>query len=140
MTLLLAVAAASGCGTAPSADSSLPPTFPAEPFQRLTTAGALFDVALRTAPQQPPQRGIDTLQYQVTDPSGAPVTGLVLTVVPWMPAHGHGTSVRPTVTETGDGLYEASNVVLFMQGRWELRTSITGGGAQDAVAPAFDVN
>jgi hypothetical protein len=137
--MFMAVIAA-GCGGEP-AGSSPTASFPADPFQVLTSVGAQFLVALRAAPEQPPALGINTIQYQVTDQMGAPVTGLAITVMPWMPAHGHGGSVRPTVIEQGGGVYEAANVVLFMPGRWELRTTLAGGNTpEDSVTPSFDVH
>lgn len=135
---LVAVVAA-GCGGEP-AGSAPAPVFPEEPFQVLTSARAQFNIAVRAAPEQPPPRGIVAIQYQITDEGGAPVTGLVVTVTPWMPAHGHGAPVRPTIIDQGDGLYEARGVVLYMQGRWELRTTLARTDApEDSVTPAFDV-
>ena len=52
-----------------------------------------------------------------------------------MPAHGHGASVEPTVTEISPGTYVATPLDFFMAGEWELRTAITNaadGGATDA--------
>ena len=47
----------------------------------------------------------------------------------------HG-AVVPTVTAAGQGRYVAANVVLFMPGTWELRTTITdaAGAASDTLA------
>jgi hypothetical protein len=136
--MLIAVVAA-GCGGEP-AGSSPTASFPAEPFQIITSVRAQFSVAIRAAPEQPPARGTNTIQYQVTDQMGAGVSGLAITVVPWMPAHGHGGSARPTVIDRGGGVYEAANVVLFMPGRWELRTTLAGRNTpEDSVIPAFDV-
>jgi hypothetical protein len=73
---------------------------------------------------------------------GAPATGLALTVVPWMPAMQHGTSIIPTVSETSPGTYTIANAYLFMPGVWEMRTSVAtsaDAGAVDTVAPSLDV-
>jgi hypothetical protein len=52
-----------------------------------------------------------------------------------MPSMGHGTSTNPTVTPTGDGHYEVSNMELMMAGSWELRTTITGSTQDAATIP-----
>ena len=37
-----------------------------------------------------------------------------------MPAHGHGTSVQPEVSETAPGVFVAAPLYLHMPGEWEL--------------------
>lgn len=64
--------------------------------------------------------------------------GLAVSVVPWMAAHAHGTSVVPIVTPRGDGRYLVTEVALFMPGAWQLRTSFEGK-ITDRVAPTVDV-
>jgi len=64
--------------------------------------------------------------------------GLTLTVTPWMPDMGHGTSIPPTVTARGSGLYDLTNVYLPMPGQVELRTQATGP-VNDTAAPTFQV-
>ena len=51
-----------------------------------------------------------------------------------MPAMGHGTTVVPSVSPAGEGVYDLSNVYLYMAGQWQLRTSMSGG-ASDSAAP-----
>jgi hypothetical protein len=43
-----------------------------------------------------------------------------LTVKPWMPAHGHGTSAT-TVTAVGVGEYDVTNVNFTMPGEWQIQ-------------------
>ena len=64
--------------------------------------------------------------------------GLGLEVVPWMPAHGHGTSVSPTITETAPGTFVATPLYLFMPGSWELRIT-TSGTVDDTAKAAFEI-
>jgi hypothetical protein len=85
----------------------------------------------------PPLRGANRVLYTITDASGAKVDGLALDVVPWMPAHGHGTSVAPTVQARGLGVYQIDQVVFFMPGEWELRTTFVASG--DHVTPSFEI-
>ncbi len=68
----------------------------------------------------------------------SPATNLAIAVKPWMPAMNHGSSATPTITPEGHGKYLVSEVYLFMPGRWEMRTSFSGG-VTDHAAPAFDI-
>jgi len=86
----------------------------------------------------PPIRGDDVVVVAVTDANGAPVDGLALDAQPWMPSHGHGTSVMPTVTPQGGGRYRIDHVYLYMAGTWELRLSFSGTES-DTATPAFDI-
>ena len=127
---------AAGCGTAPAAPAEI--AFPPEPLTTLTTSGGRWQVAVRTSPQ-PPIKGVDAVQFQITDADGTGVDGLAVTAVPWMTAHGHGTSARTQVIPQGLGVYQIENVYLYMDGRWELRSTLVSEDATDAVTPIFDV-
>jgi hypothetical protein len=118
--------AGAGCGGDGSAADQGTASYPASAMVSTATAAGALTVAVRTAPDQPPARGISSWELTVTDASGKPVDGLTVGAVPWMPAHGHGSSVEPTVTARGGGVYDVENVVLFMPGRWELRTTFAG--------------
>ncbi len=120
--LLVLLLAACSSESGSSGDAS----FPADPITTASSDSGALQLVLRTAPSQPPPRGTCTVELTITDAAGAPRDGLVLDVVPWMPAHGHGASVRPTVVAKGGGKYVASDVDLFMPGEWELRTSVSG--------------
>jgi hypothetical protein len=105
-----------------------------------STSGALR-ATLRPS-SEPPPLGTQTVALDLVYlDGGAPATGLTLTVVPWMPAMEHGTSIVPTVSETTPGTYSIANAYLFMPGVWEMRTSIaaTASAAADKVAPSLDV-
>src|SRR5262249_10851718 len=121
--VVIATLANVGCGT----ETPPPPplTFADNPDQTLSSSSGALTVAVFFAPQ-PPVTGEDAAQISFSDAAGAPVSGLSLTVVPWMPAHGHGTSVNPTVTETAPGVFVATPLYLFMPGSWELRMTTTG--------------
>lgn len=131
---LLLLAAGCGGSTTPTASLSFPET-------ALTTVkgtSGLVNVAIRSSPQ-PPVRGLSNFQFTVTDASGTPVDGLQIAVEPWMPQMGHGSSITPTVTDVGGGVYQVTQVYLFMAGLWQLRTTITGA-MSDSVAPEFQIN
>lgn len=79
------------------------------------------DLVIESAFESPgPTLGDNALALEVRDLEGEPVVGAVVTVTPWMPAHGHGSPSRPVVVEAGAGRYRASGVVLHMPGTWQL--------------------
>jgi hypothetical protein len=131
LALALALAAAcAGCSGAP--EESGAQTFPAEPLATVQSDARAFTVAVRTAPTQPPTRGRLTVEYTVT---AGPTEGVALSVQPWMPDMGHGASTEPSVEAMGGGRFVVSGVDLFMPGRWELRTTITGTATDDVSVP-----
>lgn len=82
----------------------------------------------------PPIRGRNAMTLLVKRrSSGAALTGATVAVTPWMPAHGHGSTSRPVVTEATDGRYDVANVVLQMAGSWELKVAITDNGRAETV-------
>jgi hypothetical protein len=84
-------------------------------------------------------RGDYSLQYVFTNTTdGSPVDGLTMTIVPWMPAMGHGTPIVPMITPLGGGAYQLDDVDLFMAGLWQLRTKTTAMQS-DQVEPALQV-
>jgi hypothetical protein len=133
---LATLLAAGACGTEP-APSTSPPSFAADPDQTITSDSGSLTVAVRFSPR-PPAVGTDAVELSFADASGAAPSGLALTVVPWMPAHGHGTSVNPTVTETAPGTFVAMPLYLFMPGSWELRLTISGS-VDDTAKAAFEI-
>jgi hypothetical protein len=124
-----------GCGSTPEAGSH---SFPDAPFATLSSANDQLVIEVRTAPQQPPDRGIDSVELVVRDRSGVLQDSLEVVATPWMPAMGHGASVVPTVSSPDKGRYVLDNVYLYMAGRWELRTSFSGH-VMDSATPAFDI-
>ncbi|MDB5213897.1 MAG: hypothetical protein JWO86_1824 [Myxococcaceae bacterium] len=98
-----------------------------------TGTGAL-SIKLMDAMPAPPQKQSNTMVLQVLDSAGAPVDGATVSVTPFMPDHGHGSSVKPTVTAKGGGLYDVANVYLPMPGLWRLTVTVQmpSVAAQDA--------
>src|SRR5262245_27843279 len=92
---LLVAALAFACG---GGEDTPDPAAPAVP---VATDGGRFLVAVETNPN-PPIRGVNVATFTVTDANGAPVSDLPLEVLPWMPAHNHGTSVDPMITNLGN--------------------------------------
>jgi hypothetical protein len=67
---------------------------------------------------------------------GRAVTGATLNVMPFMPDHGHGTSVMPQVAPAGDG-YELSSVYLFMAGLWKVTIQAQSAAGNDTAVFQF---
>lgn len=136
-----ALLALAGCGAAPT-----PPapelTFTGAPNLTVASDSGALAIALWWSPTQPTV-GYDASQLSITDSTGAPVAGATLTIVPFMPAHGHGGSVLPTVTESSPGVYVATPLDFYMSGTWQLRTRIQGAGdaasIDDTAEPTVDV-
>lgn len=133
---LTAIVGAAACNSGPAIPASAPLVFPGAPAATVASASGSLTIDVWWSPAQPIV-GYNATQLAISDPNGSPVSGLVLSIVPWMVAHGHGASVQPTVMEISPGTYVATPVDFFMAGQWELRTAITnstdGGGADGAV-------
>jgi hypothetical protein len=128
----LAVILLAGCsGTASDTGTS----FPAQPLEHLTSAGGAYGIDVRTSPTQPPSAGVLSVELRIVDRDGGPVDGLVIDVVPGMPAHGHGASVHPTVAAKGGGVYVLDGVSLYMPGAWQLQTTLQGSTRDVATIP-----
>ena len=133
--LLLGCTGESGTAAAGGAD----PTFPSAPLTTLKTDHGALSFEVRTAPAQPPTRGLISVEIVATDANGKPVDGLDLAVQPWMPEMGHGASTKPSIEAKGGGHYLISDVACFMPGRWELRTTIAGA-VKDSATVAFQIH
>ena len=139
--LVAAALALAGCGSAPTPP---PPdlTFAGPPDLTVASDSGALTIALWWSPSQPTV-GYAASQMSITDAAGAPVAGATVTVVPFMPAHGHGGSVLPTVTESSPGVYVATPLAFYMSGTWQLRTRIQDAGdaesIDDTAAPSVDV-
>jgi hypothetical protein len=125
-----------GCSgePAPAGDAS----FPADPFATVQSEDGALVVEVRTAPDQPPPRGLADVELRVRDGSGAPASDLDVDVEPWMLDMGHGAPTDPVVAAEGEGRYTASGVNFFMPGRWELRVTF-GGGLVDRAAVQLQI-
>jgi hypothetical protein len=141
--LSCAVLALGGCGAGQSMLETAPLVFSGPPTETVASDAGLLAIGLRWSPPSPGV-GYDAGELTITDATGAPVTGLTLAIVPWMPAHGHGASVAPTVSETDEpGVYVAAPLDFYMSGTWQLRTTITGssdaGPTDDTAQPSVDI-
>jgi hypothetical protein len=137
MTLALLGALGLGCGdTDSSTEGPSTGEFPKDALVTVTSKQGKLRLATWTSPEQPPSRGTLRVRLLITDTtSGANVAGLKLAMSPEMPSMGHGTPVIPKIEDSGEGVYLASDVNLFMAGRWDLRVTIAGSVTDEAVIP-----
>ena len=66
-------------------------------LERMGTS-RLFKFVLVQADPAPPSRGINNWTLKILDTAGKPVTDAAIEIKPFMPDHGHPSSVKPTVT------------------------------------------
>ncbi len=92
-----------------------------------------FSVRLDAVDPWPLVKGENTLTVTVVDAAGNPVTDATLTLKPFMPDHGHGSSIIPLVGPTkADGSIEIDHVNTFMPGIWQLTFTVTKPSATGA--------
>ncbi len=84
---------------------------------KTSTAG--MKVTLVSSDPAPPIRGTNNWSLKVENAPGD------ITVTPYMPDHGHGTSVKPTIEAAGPGAWNVKNLYFFMPGVW--RVTIASG-------------
>jgi hypothetical protein len=135
LTILTLPVAAIGCG-----DSADAETNNGQGDSALVSEDAAFEAHLTPDPD-PPVTGDNTIAMHLMDPDGEPISGATVTVEPWMPAHGHGSSEEPVVEASADmaGMYTISNVVFTMPGHWEVRIDVAHQGDSDRFVAEYDV-
>ena len=132
---VLAMAIACG-GSSSRAPRDL--TFEAAPFQTVHSNSGALTVAVHAEMGRTPARGENAFRYVITDSSGGPIDGMQMTIAPWMPDMGHGSSATPRVTALGAGAYVITDVFFAMPGRWDLISNFTGP-VSDAAKPSFQI-
>ena len=128
------VAAAAASLTACSAAAT-----PSGPLS-LTSEDGKIHIVLTTEPDGPLGAGNVAVQLALTDPAThAPIEDEAIALVPFMPTMGHGTDVVPTLHAKGKGVYEFTDVNLFMPGQWQLRFQFQSP-VSDRAAPDVEVH
>ncbi|HWE28725.1 MAG TPA: FixH family protein [Polyangia bacterium] len=115
------------------------------PIAKTSESGA-YKVTLMSSAAAIPVIGDSTTTWTIAvadATTGAAVSGATISVLPWMPDHGHGTSVHAVVTEVAGapGQYALEPLYFFMAGYWTVTLTIdsastagaTDGGASDKV-------
>jgi len=98
----------------------------------------VFKFELVSATPQPVTTGTEVWVVKILTASGSPVTDATFPSTPstpnprpWMPEHGHGTSLV-SVTNNHDGTYTFDPMYLFMEGLWETDIVVESGGSTDS--------
>ncbi|MEO8876875.1 MAG: FixH family protein [Polyangiaceae bacterium] len=140
LPLLLAASCSSGSSSGDAADAAAPPALCATDSRAQTYASGLeekgasgaFDIKLMSINPNPAFKGNNAWTIQVVDASGAPVTGATIKVNPYMPDHGHGSSITPQIAAGRDpGTYDITLLNLFMPGIWTVTIVVTNAGITD---------
>jgi hypothetical protein len=114
------------CTNDPRADHYAPGLEKVGPMGRLK-------VVLLSSDPGPPIKGTNTWTVRVED-MGAPQTGASMKITPFMPDHGHGTSVKASATALTDpGQYQVMPLYLYMAGLWQITLEVTTPAAKDSV-------
>jgi len=104
----------------------------------LTKRGDTLQFTLVEALPAPPQRGQNAWTVAVADLAGSPQAGCTISATVFMPEHGHGSPVAPTVSETETaGEYTLAGVDLFMPRLWEVTLRATCAQGEDSAVFAF---
>jgi hypothetical protein len=89
-----------------------------------TSMDGTIKMSFVNASPSPPAKGLNTWTLQLT--SSTQVTASMISLQPFMPDHGHGPSVTPTVTPMAtQGMFSVSDIDLFMPGIWANTFTIT---------------
>ncbi len=102
------------------------------PGMSATTGGRTF--VLVSSDPTPPARGVNNWTVRLLDSAGNALKDQAFDVTPFMPDHGHGSTVKATATANGDGTYAVGPLSFFMPGVWRVTFSVLqdGGTSQDA--------
>lgn len=107
----------------------------------LTQAGSkgILSFVLASADPAPPAVGLNNWTVAVLDASGTAQAATFVEVKPWMPYHGHGPSLVPTISAGPDGSYVVSNLDFFMVGVWQVTVSVQTAAGNDSAVFSFCV-
>ena len=110
----------------------------------LTQSGdmGLFSVKLTAAEPAPPTRGDNTWTVQILDANGSPAADATVSkVTPFMPEHGHGSSVSAVIgAANADAQTTISSIDLMMPGVWTVTLDIERGDQSDKAVFAFCID
>jgi hypothetical protein len=93
-------------------------------------------VTLVSSAPAPPRAGDNVWTVEVTLPGSEP-GGISITVDPFMPEHGHHTTVDPVVSDEGGGRFVVDPVHFQMPGFWDTTITVDTGDLSDEVRFGF---
>ncbi len=145
--MIVLATAAVGCGS-PDAmvdDASTGPLYscaaetravPYAPNVTRTSASGNYKAILLQSTPAPPSRGSDAWTVKFVDANDVAQDGLTVSAAPFMPDHGHPSTIKAVVTPLGAGEYSMTPLYLYMPGYWEVTLTLkpsADGGATDSV-------
>lgn len=103
---------------------------------------AIVQVRYVASTPAPPAEDDNRWTVQLLDMTGAPLTdGAITDVKPWMPDHGHGTMVVPTMSDMdADGMVEIGAIDFRMPGVWTLTFTVETAGQIDTATFGLCIN
>lgn len=104
-------------------------------LEQTGTEGLIHFTLLKSDPA-PLIKGTNTWQIGLADESGHSIKDAEITTTPYMPDHGHGTSIVPRATAQ-DGGYEITPLYLYMGGIWEMTISAKTEAVEDSAVFTF---
>lgn len=134
---ILATVVLAGCGSEDGEVDDAPPSCEEDTRDDAFVAGisktgdAGITLAIVDSLPAPPAKGDNQWSVELRDPDDALMPGFALEVAPFMPDHGHGTTVAVVVTDDGNGSYTLNPVNFFMPGYWETTITVVDPGATD---------
>ena len=106
-----------------------------------TSSSGKLKVTLESGDPTPPARGNNSWTVTLTDGDGNAIPNAQPVAVPYMPLHGHGSSVTPDMTSTGGPDYTVAPLYFFMPGIWQVTLSATpDAGPADRVQFEFCIS
>jgi hypothetical protein len=103
-----------------------------------TGKSGLFQFVLMSAKPAPPALNDNSWVLRVLDAKGNPLPNpSIVSVTPYMPDHGHGTSAVPVATSNGDGSFTISPLYLYMAGLWQITIVAQSGSQKDSAVFSF---
>jgi hypothetical protein len=106
-----------------------------------TSSSGNLKVTLVSGDPTPPARGNNSWNVTLTDSAGNAIPNAQPVAVPYMPDHGHGSSVTPDVTPTSGAAFTVSPLYLFMPGVWQVTfTATPDAGVADQVQFEFCIS
>lgn len=104
----------------------------------------ILDFKLHAAVPAPPARLENQWDIEISPMTGASagegVAGGHLSVVPYMPDHGHISPEKPVVTDMDKGMYHLDKVFLWMPGVWETTIQATTSAGTDSTVFRFCIS
>jgi len=129
-TTCLLAALAAGCADTRSEDGFDPTD------HHVSESGAYLLTAERNP--DPPRVGVNSIALDLLDVDGNAMAGVDVRIEPWMPAHGHGTTiVHPEKVEAGR--YATEDLYFNMPGSWQIRILIDGPDGEDRTVIDYEV-